>query len=163
MRWFISAAALGLVLVAPPTSGQEPTPQPAAAQVAPAQPKKAKLIIQVSGIHSDKGIVNAGLYQSDEGFPGDRTKAFRVERGKIKDGKATVTFENVPFGSYAFGLYHDENNDGELERTWIGKPEEGICTSNNAEKKDLPPKFEKARFTVDGAEKTLNVVMTYLD
>jgi len=120
--------------------------------------------VKISKIRNMKGVINIGLYQTDRGWPGDRNKAFKKKIVKIqKDGKATIVFENVPFGDYSFAAYHDEDLNNKLEKSWIGKPQEGICTSRNAEKKDLPPKWKKSIFKFNSPKASQSATMTYLD
>ena len=51
--------------------------------------------------------------------------------------KAIIVIENVPEGEYSFIVFHDENSDGELEKTWYGMPKEGIANSGNHTKDQI--------------------------
>lgn len=54
---------------------------------------------------------------------------------------------SVPEGDYALLVFVDENNNGELDRNFIGIPREPIALSNNYRPKG-PPSFNRARFTL---------------
>jgi uncharacterized protein (DUF2141 family) len=71
----------------------------------------------------------------------------------IKSGTASVTFKDVPKGTYAISVYHDENNNGTLDRNGFGMPTEGYGTSNDAKGFMGPPKFEDAKFTISNKAK----------
>ncbi|MEZ5914451.1 MAG: DUF2141 domain-containing protein [Parvularculaceae bacterium] len=58
-------------------------------------------------------------------------------RGEVnEDGVALVTFYGAKPGVYAFVAYFDENGDGKLNRSFIGKPKEPYVFSN-----DIRPKM----------------------
>lgn len=66
---------------------------------------------------------------------------------------ATVTFQNLPAGEYAVSAFHDENQNGRLDRGLMGRPEEGIAFSNmTAPTQGRPerPTFDKAKFALNG-------------
>ena len=111
-----------------------------------------KLIIEVSGFHSDQGQLLLRIYDHEAGFPTDGTKALHELRQRIEHGRATVAFEGLPFGSYAIGCVHDENGNGKLDTNLLGIPREGVCASRDARGRMGPPKWKDARFdfTADG-------------
>jgi len=57
----------------------------------------------------------------------------------------TVVRELKP-GSYAIRAFHDLNENGELDTSWLGLPEEPYGFSNNARGKFGPPDLEKQLF-----------------
>jgi len=132
---------------------------------ASAQDKASGTItITVSKLRSAKGVVLADLFASEKGFPDEPKKALRNVKVKISGTTATAKFEGVPHGTYAISLMHDENDDGELESNWYGKPLEGVGTSNDAQKKSSGmPKFADATFRLDGPELALKAEMAYYD
>ena len=64
-------------------------------------------------------------------------------------------------GRYALAFAHDEDGDGELDRDWIGIPQEGFGFSNDAAPGLGPPSFESARFAHEEASTTLSVRARY--
>ncbi len=63
-------------------------------------------------------------------------------------GSVEVTIENVPPGIYAAQAFHDEDDNGRLDRTMLGLPKEAMGFSNNAPMRMGPPKFDAASFPV---------------
>lgn len=63
-------------------------------------------------------------------------------------------------GDYALALVHDENGNGRMD-TFLGMPREGFGFSRDAPVRFGPPRFEDARFALEGSQ-TLVVTMRYL-
>lgn len=112
-----------------------------------AQEKEGVTIeIEITNIENEKGQMLIGLYDSEDTWLG---KTFMGIFGKIRDGSCTAEFNNVPDGIYAISVFHDEDNDGELD-TLLGIPKEDTGASNNAPANFGPPKWEDAKFEVKG-------------
>ncbi len=101
--------------------------------------------IKVSAVNSlnDKGTIKFAFY-TKENF---RMKPLFAKSTTIKNGKITVTFNNVPKGEYAIICYHDENNNGRMDFFENGMPKESYGTSNNPMNFG-PPTFESSKFKV---------------
>lgn len=109
--------------------------------------------IEVSDLRSNKGQVLISVYNNAKDFPKDATKAIGKAKAIIENGKAIVTFSNLPPGKYAAAILHDENNNLKMDFNFVGVPKEGYGFSNNAKGMFGPPSFEKAAFNVDGEKK----------
>jgi uncharacterized protein (DUF2141 family) len=118
-----------------------------------------KLVVELSGFRSDQGQLLLRIYDHEAGFPTDGGKALRELRQRIEHGRATVTLDSLPFGSYAIGCVHDENGNGKLDTNLLGIPREGVCASRDARGRMGPPKWKDARFefTSDGASIQIHV------
>lgn len=108
--------------------------------------QNGKLTVAVSGLKSDTGIVKVGLYNSDGTF---LKTTYRNLASEIKNNEVVVTFDNLPAGEYAISTYHDENNNGKLDRNAMGVPSEAYAASNNAKGFMGPPAYKDAKFVVD--------------
>lgn len=141
--FIIALAALGLAI-------------PASAEDAPAD--SGILTVSITNIQNEKGQIGCSLYASDKGFPSEREKAKVRMFVKQSAGKATCTFKGVKPGTYAVSVMHDENKDGELETSFVGRPKEWWGVSNDVPAERFgPPKFEKATFKYAGSAKTIKV------
>lgn len=117
-----------------------------------------RLIVEVLDIKSDKGQVGCSLFTRAEGFPGDSDKAARSMFVEPKGRKASCVFENVKPGTYAVSVMQDLDEDGELERSMVGRPKEPWGVSNNVPAERFgPPKFKAASFKYSGKEAKLQV------
>ena len=116
------------------------------------------LHVQITDLESDKGFLFVALLDSaDQYDEGDRF--FRSDnKVPIREGKANVTFERVPYGTYAVKVFHDENANGELDTNFVGFPKEGFGFSNDAMGQFGPPSFEQAAFSIQ--DKTLRIEIT---
>ena len=85
------------------------------------------------------------LYNSEETYSENGEK-FRRLTSKIMDSKVEWIIEDIPFGEYAIKLYHDENENGRMDRNMMGIPKEDYAFSNNAVGSFGPADYEDARF-----------------
>ncbi|WP_337966927.1 DUF2141 domain-containing protein [uncultured Flavobacterium sp.] len=108
--------------------------------------QNVKLTVTVSGLKNDTGIVKVGLYNSDGTFLKTTYKSLTSE---IKNNQVVVTFDNLSTGEYAISTYHDENNNGKLDRNAMGIPSEAYAASNNAKGFMGPPSYKDAKFLID--------------
>ena len=122
--------------------------------------KRGRIVARITGIRNDEGRLIARLYHGAEGFPGEAGKAYREAKFEIRDGKAMVTFGDVPFGEYALWICHDEDDDGELDTNMIGMPKEGVGVSGPPP--SFIPTYKDARFELKGAEYAIDVALKYL-
>lgn len=111
-----------------------------------AQEEGSTIEVEILQIDNEKGQIRIGLYDSEESWLKKPKKGLL---GKIVDGKSSAVFVNIPNGTYAISVYHDEDNDGELDSI-LGIPTEDTGSSNNAPARFGPPKWEVANFEVKG-------------
>jgi uncharacterized protein (DUF2141 family) len=116
-----------------------------AAAVIPVQ--AADLTINVTDIEPQQGTLRLSLFDSADSYSTGATPRFsamqRVDRTSTK-----VTIHELPSGRYAVKLYHDENNNGQLDSNALGMPSEGYGFSNNAGRFG-PPSFDDAAVELD--------------
>jgi uncharacterized protein (DUF2141 family) len=127
-------------------------------QQSPAQATTVK--VKVTRVSSKKGEILAALFSSGKGFPDNPTAAYKVARGTAVNGIATLEFSNVPKGTYAIALFHDTNNDGELNSNMLGIPKEGYGVSNNVKNLFSGPGYKQCAFQ-HTAETSLTIIMRY--
>jgi len=123
----------------------------------------ATIRIKVSGARNAKGAIRAALFQSAKGFPSDAAQAIRTQASDIDPQtlSAEITFTGLSEGTYAVSVFHDENMNQKLDKNFMGIPKEGYGASNNPGKRMGPPRFEDAEFTLNGAERPLEIKLLY--
>jgi uncharacterized protein (DUF2141 family) len=126
-----------------------------------AQTGNSTVIVRITGVRNAKGKVVVGMWNSKDGFPKERAKAFRQASVEIVNGTATAIFAGVPYGEYAVAAYHDENNNGKMDTGFLGIPVEGVGASNNPHPKFSAPSFTECRFDVRAPEKLVLIEMLY--
>jgi uncharacterized protein (DUF2141 family) len=85
----------------------------------------------------------------------ENEKVSTQEKKEITDNKCILTIANLKPGKYAVRYYHDENMNGKMETSLVGKPTEGYGFSNNVTGKFGPPPFEKWLFEISGDKKII--------
>jgi len=123
---------------------------------------KFSLTVEMENLRNSKGVVQFALYNKDGSIPDEHYKNyFRMKKGNINNGKATITFTNLPEGKYAVNILHDENNNGRIDKGMF-LPKEGIGFSNYASiGLTNRPNFRKASFELK-QDKTIKVRVIYM-
>jgi uncharacterized protein (DUF2141 family) len=118
----------------------------------------SSVTVRMTGLRSAAGKVRVVIHDHAEGFPGE--DPLQRAQASIEDGVAVVRFTGLRDGTYAVSMFHDENGNGELDETWIGRPTEGVGSSNNPRPKMRAPTFEEASFTLVGS-RTVSILVRY--
>jgi uncharacterized protein (DUF2141 family) len=107
-----------------------------------------KLEIEIQEIRNSKGKIMLQLFDGNE-------KLLTQQMGLIEGGKCTFLISDLKPGKYAVRYYHDENTNGKMETSLVGKPTEGYGFSNNVTGKLGPPPFAKWLFEISGDKKII--------
>jgi uncharacterized protein (DUF2141 family) len=78
--------------------------------------------------------------------------AFRKIKLPIANRTATASFHDLPAGTYAVAILHDENDDQKMNNNFFGIPKEGYGFSNNVMGALGPPSFSRAAILFDGTQ-----------
>lgn len=107
------------------------------------------LRVTATNLQSDEGSFIVWVYDNPDSWLSDRWRTQKILRiaGNRADDAISVEL-TLPPGEYALSVFQDLNDDGKLERNFIGLPKEPAGLSNNLRPKFGPPKFEDAKFTV---------------
>ena len=118
------------------------------------------LEVSLAGLRSAKGLVSACLTRDPARFPRCQhdPAALRIKRTAASG--APLRFEDLPSGSYALAVLHDENQNGRLD-TRLGIPREGFGFSRNPRVTFGPPRFGAAAFRIAGGAVRQDVRMRY--
>jgi uncharacterized protein (DUF2141 family) len=124
---------------------------------------KTTIIVNVTGLRNAKGKVDALLFVSPNGFPEDDSKAFDKDEVSIdpETMSAQIVFKDVPRGSAAVTVLHDENMNRKIDKNFLGIPKEGYGTSNNPRKAMHNPRWSEASFPVDRPEVIVPIKLIY--
>jgi uncharacterized protein (DUF2141 family) len=104
------------------------------------------ITVRVSAFRSAKGFLVCRLFTGPDGFPAKGYK--RLQSVALTARSAECAFGDVPPGTYAVAVFHDENANGKLDTNILGLPAEGVGTSNNRRPLIGPPTWEGAKFEV---------------
>ncbi len=123
-----------------------------------ARSAEGTLTVDIFNIQNDKGQIGCSLFSKEDGFPSKAEKADTRMFVKSKNGNAACVFKGVKPGKYAVSVMHDEDKDGELKTSMVGRPKEWWGVSNNIPAERFgPPKYEAATFSYTGPSKTIKI------
>ena len=118
--------------------------------------------VKVLNIRNSTGTVDCALFDSPVGFPIEAlSSAMNVMVIKIRKSEAHCDFEDIPPGTYAITIIHDENMNGKLDTNWLGIPKEGYGFSNDVKALLGAPPFSAASFQYDGGTLDLTINLHY--
>lgn len=106
----------------------------------------AKVTVTLNKVMSDQGTIRAALCDDPAAFGQTNCAAFETS-APAKTGTMELTFTGVKPGTYALGIFHDEDNDGKLNIFT-----EPFAFGNGATA--LPPTFDGAKLAITGDLKT---------
>jgi uncharacterized protein (DUF2141 family) len=107
------------------------------------------ITVFIQNFASNTGMVRVGLYDEAGDF---LERPYQSRSSQISERTATVTFQDVPDGTYAISCFHDEDNNEKLNMIMGMMPTEDYGCSNGAKGFFGPPKWEDASFTLGGGQ-----------
>jgi uncharacterized protein (DUF2141 family) len=121
------------------------------AQAAPIQ-------IDIDGVRNSTGSVLVAICPK-----ADFLRATCPWRGRAaaRPGRVRINIADVPPGIYAAQAFHDENDNGLLDRNFIGMPREAMGFSNDAPMHMGPPEFDAAAFSVGAVPVSIVLRLRY--
>ncbi len=106
------------------------------------------LKLVVRNLSEPGGTLNWMMFDSAQSYDaGDNSVA--SGRHRVTGDTIELTLHGLPDGTYAVRLFHDENNNGELDTNLLGIPREGYGFSNNSGERG-PASFDDAAVAVHG-------------
>lgn len=114
----------------------------------------SSITVKVTGLNSNKGKVYIGIYDSKEDW---LEKKVYGEVVKINDRVSYVEFDNIPLGTYAVSITHDENDNDKMDTGMFGIPTEDYGCSRGAKGRFGPPKWNDAKFELTTAQKDIHI------
>ena len=101
------------------------------------------LTVTVKGTENNDGKMFVAVYNDASTF---LSKSYKGVKSDISNNSCTVSFKDLPEGTYAVYIFHDENDNGKLDTNFFGIPKEDYGCSNDAKGFMGPPKWKDAIF-----------------
>ena len=122
---------LSLTIVSCKKKTFEPQPDPLENEdsVVVTSDSLSKLVINVSGMENTNGKLNVALYNNSDNFNNPEL-VYKELFLTLSSQSMTVTFDSIPAGTYAFALFHDENDNQVLDQNFLNIPQEVFEFSN---------------------------------
>ena len=120
------------------------------------------LTVEVNDLRNSTGNTQFTLYNKDGTVPDEKfEKYYKKAKGTIKNNSSTYVFTNLPKGTYAVNILHDEDKDGKIDKGFF-LPIEGIGFSNyQSIGLTNRPNFKKASFELK-ENKRVKVKVIYM-
>jgi uncharacterized protein (DUF2141 family) len=103
------------------------------------------------------GTVRIALCPTKEAY--DSEKGCAVLAVRADANVVTATFTDVVPGTCAIKVFHDANNNGVLDTSWIGWPQEAYGFSNDAPVGMGPPSFDAAAIEIGPGANSTEVML----
>lgn len=116
------------------------------------QQKTFDIKVEVKNAKNDDGKMFFALYDNEDNF---LKKEIKGEIKVITNKTSLITFKNVPRGVYAVSVFHDKNDNGEMDTNSLGIPIENFGCSNDAKGFMGPPKWKNAKFELSDKDKNI--------
>lgn len=112
------------------------------------------LTITVDGIKDPKGTIRIAVYDNKDTHLDEEALSYYEEVIVTRAGSVEVKLD-LPEGSYSIAVYHDVNDDKELNTSLVGIPKEPYGFSNNAMGTFGPPSFSEASLVIPKTNNTV--------
>ncbi|MEO0872832.1 MAG: DUF2141 domain-containing protein [Pseudomonadota bacterium] len=110
----------------------------------------ASLTVTLTNIENTTGIIRLGVFAGEEDYEnGGGVTGANVA---VDESTETVTIDGLTPGTYAIKLYHDVDDDGEMDTNPFGMPTEPFGFSNDARGRFGPAKWADAKFDLTSGE-----------
>jgi uncharacterized protein (DUF2141 family) len=114
------------------------------------------LNLNVKNIKHDKGSILIAIYNKEEEFMKERYADKSVKVDALENLKVEL---QLPPGRYAITIFHDINDNNELNTNIIGIPKEPYGFSNNPKITFGPPNFKQASFDFTLPSQDIEIVL----
>jgi len=118
-----------------------------------------EITVHVSNIKSKEGKLIVAVFDSDKNYMQKECMKKIIPIHHETDKKFTIA---LPKGTYAIGIFHDLNDNGELDKNFIGIPKEAFGFSNKSLGLFGPPSFKETKFLVSKTKVEVNVDLKQL-
>lgn len=122
---------------------------------------KGTLRVELENVKSSQGTIWMGIYSSEQHFM-VKEKAIVVGFQVSKTGTLNFQVPNLPYGKYAFAIFHDLNGNNELDFNVLGIPQEPFAFSKKPVSRFRQPKFEEVNFDFKSPEQLVRTKLERL-
>jgi uncharacterized protein (DUF2141 family) len=132
---------------------------PMTSQAVDTASSQGTLDIKVINITNSSGTIHLSLQNSAEGWLStepDVETFLDVSKEITSTDDIIISVENLPTGNYAISLFHDLNNNLDLDTNFIGYPKEPFGFSAPMGLTG-PPKFEDAKVEVTTGKSNIEI------
>lgn len=116
----------------------------------------ASLNLEVLGVSNNQGQIVVSVYATEAQF---LKMPLFSKTVPAQSPTTSLQLPDLPSGTLALSVFHDQNNNKKLDTNFIGIPKEPNGVSNNAHGKYGPPKFNDAKFNLNEAQLSISITL----
>tara|TARA_Y100000588_G_C13530364_1_gene617492 strand:- start:44 stop:511 length:468 start_codon:yes stop_codon:yes gene_type:complete len=121
-----------------------------------------EIILQVKGFENLDGNLAIAMSNTSEQFMSN-IESYKDTIIDVNSSDMTLVIEDVIPGTYAISIFHDENENGELDVGAFNIPQEGFGFSNNPNIGFSQPDFNDCKFVLEEEQSlTIPIELVYL-
>lgn len=118
------------------------------------------LHVSISGVRNQVGKVRVALFKTPEEFLKKEGRFVEVVISAATASKEAVFFR-IPDDIYGLAAFHDENDNLEFDKNFVGLPLEGFGFGNDAPVFFGAPDFTNAAVKVSGGKTHVHLKLRY--
>lgn len=118
---------------------------------------EGQFILFINNIEEGDGLIQVALFNNEDTFLRDGKECYALSLEVEVSGEKIVTLPNFPTGDYAIAVFHDLNQDGELNTNFWGIPTEPYAFSRTPESKWKKPTFQGTYVRLDSSRKEVRM------
>ncbi len=112
--------------------------------------------LKIEGIDKVEGEIRIALFDSEKEYDKKENPLYAVVL-PVDGETLTWSQDSLFFGEYAIAVYHDKNENGELDSNLLGIPKEAYGFSNNARGRFGPASWKDAHFSINSEQSSLSI------
>ncbi|UOE49808.1 DUF2141 domain-containing protein [Mucilaginibacter sp. SMC90] len=129
-------------------------------KVAPARAQEVH--IKVTAIRSAKGKLLFSVFKDSQSYTSEKPyKKFVVDKKGLANGTLKTSYQLEP-GTYGIIVVDDENENGKIDKNFIGMPKEGFGFSDFFLGKLKKPAFDEFKFELSPAHDQIMIKVKYM-
>jgi uncharacterized protein (DUF2141 family) len=124
---------------------------------------KEGINLKLSNIRNHKGLIQIGVFRSEEGYPNKPAFGISIAKDTLKNGQLRLFIPLDKPGPVSLCILDDENSNDKMDYVLGIMPKEGFGFSNNPKitlRKEPP--FRETAIMFKGGQTGMNVRMIYI-
>ena len=112
------------------------------------------ITVEINNVDTVEGSLLLAIFNSEETFLENGFKETKLTPAK---GTVIYKFEGITPGVYTISAVHDLNDNGELDKNFMGIPTEPYGVSRDGKKQFGPPSYEDAVFRISNGDMNISI------
>lgn len=119
--------------------------------------------IRIENLSRAEGAVFVAVFPDEASFKAERSSVYEEVIPVRSRNPIELRLPDLPAGKYAIAAFHDQNNNGKLDKNWMGIPKEPYAFSNNVSSKWKAPTFEDIAVEINSTDQMFSLKLMNWD